>query len=106
MHDRRALVFDVVEAGGSGDGASLGRNDAELEPERPGLRGHSLFGDSWTELRAAEDVHEVDRLVDLGQRGYARDAEHLAYERANGNHAVAGAEEVAHDSIAGAARLW
>ena len=41
-------------------------------------------------LGAAEDVHEVDRAVDLAQGRDARDAEHVvAVERAHGDHVIA-----------------
>ena len=77
MDDRRALVLDVVEACLLADRAGVGRVQVELEPEglRAGLDrlsrvpGRGLLG--------PEDVHEVDRLVDLGERGDAGDAEHL-----------------------------
>ena len=53
------------------------------------------------ELGAAEDVDEVDRPVDLGERAHAGDAEHLvAAGRAHGDHAVALREQIAHDAVA------
>jgi hypothetical protein len=68
MHDRRALVLDVVEPRGLGDPSRLRRPDPELEPERPRADGDRLAGDGGAELGAAEDVDQVDRLVDLVQR--------------------------------------
>ena len=70
MHDRRALVLDVVDPGLLRS-PSPRRDDPELEPERTGAGLDRLASDVGAELRAAEDVDEVDRLLDLRERGDA-----------------------------------
>jgi hypothetical protein len=90
MGDGGAEIFDVVQPDGGRDRARLGGADPELEPERARSCRDRVARDVRARLRAAEDVHEIDRLLDLGQRLHARNAEHLvAVPRRHGNHAVA-----------------
>src|SRR5919108_3841825 len=69
VHDGGALVLDVVETGVRRDLPRLPRDDPQLEPERLRAGGDGLARDVRAELRPAEDVDEVDRLVDLCERG-------------------------------------
>src|SRR5688572_20046710 len=62
MDDRGAEVFDIVQAAFGRDPARFLRPDPELEPERAGAGVHCLPRVLRRVLRAAEDVHEVDRL--------------------------------------------
>ena len=66
-----------------------GGDEPELEPH--GLRAgrDRLARHVGAGVGAAEDVHEVDRLLDLGERRDARDAEHLAHERSHRADVVA-----------------
>ena len=106
MDDRGAEILDVVESCVNTDPPRLGRAKAELEPKRPGACGDGFAGVLRRVLLAAEDVHEVDRLVDLRQGRDARDAEHLvAVARPDGNHAIALLEQVAHHPVTRAVRL-
>ena len=101
MDDGGALVLDVVEAGLLADRAGLGRAQVELEPEGPCGRLDRLTGVSRGRRLVPEDVDEVDRLVDLRERGDARDAEHfLAVEGPDGDDPIAVVQEVAHDAVA------
>jgi hypothetical protein len=79
VDDGRALVFDVVEAGALRDRPRLRRDDPELEPERLGPGRHGFVRDFRAKLGPAEDVDDVDRLFDLGERRDAGDAQHLRY---------------------------
>ena len=82
VDDRRAAVLDVLEPAPPRRCAappaetSPSWSQTRLRAGRDRLAGHVGAG-----VGAAEDVHEVDRLVDLGERADARDAEHLAHER-------------------------
>src|SRR5438067_4857204 len=77
VDDLGAGVLDIVDARGLGDLASLGRDDAELEPDRLRAGGDGGPRDLGAELGTAEDVDEVDRLLDVEQRAGAADAVHL-----------------------------
>src|SRR5215210_5704905 len=77
VDDRGAAVLDVVESSVCRDLARLRRAKAELEPERLRARGDCLPRMLGRRVRAAKDVDEVDRVVDLGQRGDARHPKHL-----------------------------
>ena len=106
MHDLRALVLDVVDAGRIRDPARLGRDDSELEPQAPRSRCNCLACDFGARLRAAEDVHEVDRLLDLRERVHTGDTQDfVAAPRPDGNAPVALLEEVTHDAVARAVEL-
>src|SRR6266545_674311 len=65
MLDLDAVVLDVGEPARLGDGSGLGAADTELEPERTAADGDRGAGDLRRELRAAEHVHDVDRLRHL-----------------------------------------
>ena len=90
MDDGGAEILDVVETALRGDPARLLRADAQLEPERLRAGVDRLPRVRRGVLGASEDVHEVDRAIDLGQGRDAPDAEHVvAVERAHGDHVVA-----------------
>ena len=64
----------------------------------PGL--DRLAGNVRAELGAAEHVHDVDRLVDLGQGGDPPLSEDLnGPDRPNGNHVIPLLEQVVHDGV-------
>ena len=100
MEGRSTGIFDVVQAGGFGDLSGFRRADAELQPEAPGARCRRLARVLRAELRPAEHINHVDRLVDLADRGHAGDAEHLIAVGAHRDHPVALREQVAHDAVA------
>jgi deaminated glutathione amidase len=101
VHHLRALVLDVVDAGRIRDPARLGRDDSELEPQAPRSRGDCLTRYFGAGLLAAEDVHEVDQLLDLCERAHAGNTQDLvAASRPHRNAPVALLEEVTHDGVA------
>src|SRR2546423_2616151 len=77
MHDRCALVLDVIEARLGCYSARLRRDEAELKPERARAHGDGLAGYVRTGVEAAEHVDEADRLLDLGHGRGARHAQPL-----------------------------
>ena len=77
VHDCGAKVLDVVEVGGLGDLTRLRRADSQLEPQGPGACGDGVVRVLGRELRASEDVDDVDLLLDLRNRSRAAHAEHL-----------------------------
>src|SRR5919201_4907116 len=106
VDDLGARILDVVEAPCLGDGARLRRLDPDLEPDRACACRDGLPGVARRELRAAEDIHEVDLLADLRERGDARHAHDLgAVARTDRYDAVPGPEQVAHHVVAGSPRL-
>ncbi len=58
--DRRALVFDVVQAGSLSDAAGFIGLDAELQPQRFGADGNGLASNLWSVGGGSEDIHDVD----------------------------------------------
>ena len=106
MYDGRAEIFDVVEAGFFGDPARLGRDNPELQPERSGPCFDRFPRVRRRLLRAAEDVDEIDRTVDLGERADARNAQHfVAARRPHRDHVVSLCQQVAHHPVARPVRL-
>ena len=63
VHDRRAGVLDVIQAGLLGDAARVGRTDAELEPERGRADRHSFAGDVRAVLGTPEYVEQAVGLT-------------------------------------------
>ena len=77
-------------------------DDAELEPERPTAGGHGCFRDGHRQLRAAEDVHDVERPAGgdgLVERPEGADAEHVAHVGVDRHALVALGLQVAHDRV-------
>jgi hypothetical protein len=104
MHDRGALVFDVVHPGLLCDRPRLGRNQPELEPEGLSADGGRLLGDPRAEFRSPKDVHEVDGFVDFAQGLGDGDAEDLGPVGPHRDHPVALLEEIPHHAVARALR--
>ena len=96
MHDGGAIILDVLHPGSLGDRPRLRRDEPELEPEGLGAHGGRLLGDNRAKLGSAKDVHEVDRLVDLGQRLSYWDSEDLGAVGPNREHPVALLEQIPH----------
>ena len=95
MDDRRAEVLDIVEAAFRGDAARFLRPDPQLQPERLRAGRDRLLRMCRGVLGTAEDVDEIDRTVDVGERRDALHTEHVvAVERAHRDDVVALREEV------------
>ena len=76
---------------------------AKLHPYGSGTDGDGFVGDRAGELRAAENLHDVDRRIDRGEvRAHGLAKQRLAGEAGiNGNDAIALALKIFHDEIAG-----
>ena len=106
MHDRRALVLDEVHSGLLGDAPGLAGDDAELKPERAGARDGGLSCHLGAVLRPAEDVDQVDRLLELCERIEAALPEHLAVgDGIDRDHPIAGPQDIRHHAVARSHRI-
>src|SRR4029450_7078999 len=98
MLDRRAAVHDDGQTTRRRDPRSLPVDDAELQPETPRTDLDRLAGARHAQLRAAEDVDDVEgprRLERVAEAAEGRDAEDLMLARVDRDALVALVEEVA-----------
>jgi len=96
MNHGRAGVLHVIHSRCLGDEPRLLRADAELQPERGRAHRCCLTGHVRAELRPAEHVDEIDRLLERGER---RPEAVLGAKRIDAQDAVADTLEVVRDAV-------
>src|SRR5205823_4013674 len=101
----RALVFDVVHAGGLGDATRLSGANVQLQPQRAGADGSRLARDRGRVGGGPEDVDEVDLLLHLGERSVDPLAEQLVGVRVDGDDPKPALLEAVRNRAAGLARI-
>src|SRR6266567_3919061 len=101
-----AGVLDVVHVGGFAERPRLRRVQAELKPEGLRARLDRFVRVLRRMLGATEDIHEVDRLLDLSERRHAGNSEHLvAVSRPDRDDSVALVEQILHHAMARLVRV-
>src|SRR3954470_12268341 len=98
--DLDAAIHDYRQAARLGDPRPFFVDHRELAPQRLGVDRHRLSRDPGQRVRRPEDIDDVNRFRDVGERGDALLPEHLLLARVHRDDAVAVAAQVEADEVA------